>query len=240
MLKISGPQSLSGNVRISGSKNAALPLIACGLFFDTFTLENVPHIGDVLTFLSIIESLGVKIDFRDNGTLMMDTRSMNIHALDREKIKKIRVGIFLFPALLKRFGGLEIPYPGGCNIGKRPIDEHLRAFSEYGYENMGEGENIAFQGEDHGKNLTLRGNFAVTATENMIMMAAFRKGKTIIELGAIEPHVICLIDFLKSIGVMIHINYNHTITIEGIEEIPDSAEWKVISDYIESGTFIVL
>ena len=240
MLKISGPQSLSGNVRISGSKNAALPLIACGLFFDTFTLENVPHIGDVLTFLSIIESLGVKIDFRDNGTLMMDTRSMNIHALDREKIKKIRVGIFLFPALLKRFGGLEIPYPGGCNIGKRPIDEHLRAFSAYGYENMGEGENIAFQGEDHGKNLTLRGNFAVTATENMIMMAAFRKGKTIIELGAIEPHVICLIDFLKSIGVMIHINYNHTITIEGIEEIPDSAEWKVISDYIESGTFIVL
>jgi len=132
-------------VKISGSKNAALPLIACGLFFDHFTLHNVPRIGDVLTFLSIIESLGVVVDFQPNGDLTLDTTKLSIHGLDREKIKKIRVGIFLFPALLKRLGGLEIPYPGGCNIGKRPIDEHLTAFSTYGYENMGEGENIAFQ-----------------------------------------------------------------------------------------------
>lgn len=125
-------------MKISGSKNAALPLIACGLFFEHFTLHNVPHIGDVHTFLSIIESLGVRVDFSEDGILTMDTRSMDINTLDREKIKKIRVGIFLFPALLKRFGGLEIPYPGGCNIGKRPIDEHIRAFAAYGYENMGE------------------------------------------------------------------------------------------------------
>lgn len=75
----------------------------------------------------------------------MDNAHLSVDHLDREKIKKIRVGIFLFPALLKRFGALEIPYPGGCNIGKRPIDEHLQAFTTYGYENMGEGENIAFQ-----------------------------------------------------------------------------------------------
>ena len=75
----------------------------------------------------------------------MDNSHLSVEHLDREKIKKIRVGIFLFPALLKRFGALEIPYPGGCNIGKRPIDEHLQAFTTYGYENMGEGENIAFQ-----------------------------------------------------------------------------------------------
>ena len=162
-------------MKISGSKNAALPLIACGLFFEHFTLTNVPHIGDVLTFLSIIESLGITVDFCEDGTLTMDTRSMNINTLNREKIKKIRVGIFLFPALLKRFGGLEIPYPGGCNIGKRPIDEHLKAFSLYGYENMGEGENIAFQGSDNKKDITIRANFAVTATENILMMAAFRR-----------------------------------------------------------------
>ena len=99
-------------MKISGSKNAALPLIACGLFFSRFTLHNVPHIGDVLTFLSIIESLGVKVDFSSDGTLALDTTKLSIHNLDREKIKKIRVGIFLFPALLKRLGGLEIPYPG--------------------------------------------------------------------------------------------------------------------------------
>lgn len=75
----------------------------------------------------------------------MDSSNLSIEHLDRDKIRKIRVGIFLFPALLARFGALEIPYPGGCNIGKRPIDEHLRAFLAYGYENMGEGENIAFQ-----------------------------------------------------------------------------------------------
>lgn len=240
MLKISGPQNLAGTVKISGSKNAALPLIACGLFFKHFTLHNVPHIGDVLTFLSIIESLGVKVDFQNDGTLTLNTEHMSVHWLDREKIKKIRVGIFLFPPLLKRFGGLEIPYPGGCNIGKRPIDEHLTAFSTYGYENMGEGENIAFQWEDHGKNITIRGNFAVTATENILMMAAFRTGKTTIELGAIEPHVICLIDFLRSVGVNIEVTYDHHIKIEWIGTIPDTAETTVISDYIESGTFVVL
>ncbi len=240
MLKISWPQSLSGTVKISGSKNAALPLIACGLFFEHFTLHNVPHIGDVHTFLSIIESLGVRVDFSEEGILTIDTRSMDINTLDREKIKKIRVGIFLFPALLRRFGGLEIPYPGGCNIGKRPIDEHIRAFAAYGYENMGEWENIAFQWEDHGKNITIRGNFAVTATENVLMMAAFRKGKTTIELGAIEPHVICLIEFLRSIGVSIEITYDHHIIIEGIGNPPETAEARVIADYIESGTFVIL
>ena len=91
MLKISGPQSLSGKVQISGSKNAALPLIAAGLFFEDFTLHNVPRIGDVLTFLSIIESLGVEIDFASGNTLKMNTKKMNIHTLDLEKIKKIRV-----------------------------------------------------------------------------------------------------------------------------------------------------
>lgn len=131
MLKISGPQSLSGKVQISGSKNAALPLIAAGLFFEEFILHNVPRIGDVLTFLSIIESLGVEVDFSSGNTLRMNTKKMNIHTLDLEKIKKIRVGIFLFPALLGRLGSLEIPYPGGCNIGKRPIDEHLTAFSTF-------------------------------------------------------------------------------------------------------------
>jgi UDP-N-acetylglucosamine 1-carboxyvinyltransferase len=240
MLKINWPQSLSGTVVISGSKNAALPLIACGLFFDHFTLHNVPRIGDVLTFLSIIESLGVIVTLNEKGTLTLDTSHMSIRELDREKIKKIRVGIFLFPSLLRRFGWLEIPYPGGCNIGKRPIDEHLKAFSLYGYENMGEGENIAFQWGDHGKNITIRGNFAVTATENILMMAAFRPHRTTIELGAIEPHVICLIDFLRSLWVHIEITYDHHIIIDGIASIPDTAEWTVIADYIESGTFVVL
>ncbi len=135
MLSIHGPQNLSGTVEISGSKNAALPLIACGLFFEEFTLHNVPRIGDVLTFLSIIESLNVAVSFEGN-TLTMNTKHMSLEHLDTALIKKIRVGIFLFPALLKRFRDLEIPFPGGCNIGKRSIDEHLRGLEAFGYMNQ--------------------------------------------------------------------------------------------------------
>lgn len=239
MLKISWPQSLSGTVEISGSKNAALPLIACWLFFREFTLHNVPRIGDVLTFLEIIKSLDVGINFEGN-TLTMNTEKMSLENINTDLVKKIRVGIFLFPALLKRFWELEIPYPGGCNIGKRPIDEHIHAFKGYGYEDSGKDENISFTGKDHRKDVTLRANFSVTATENMLMMAAFRSGKTTIELAAIEPHVINLVSFLQSIGVDIQVGYNHKITIGGILDIPLSAEATVIHDYIESGTFVVL
>ncbi len=239
MLKVSWPQSLSGTVKISGSKNAALPLIACGLFFERFTLHNVPKIGDVLTFLAIIESLGVTVVW-EWSTVTLDTTKMSIHGLDREKIKKIRVGIFLFPALLSRFWGLDIPYPGGCNIGKRPIDEHLMAFESYGYTNMGEGENIAFQWENHQKDITIRANSAVTATENILMMAAFHKGKTLIELAAIEPHVMNLIGFLQSLWVRIEIDYKHNIVIYGSIIDHKYAEATVIHDYIESGTFVIL
>jgi UDP-N-acetylglucosamine 1-carboxyvinyltransferase len=239
LLKINWPQSLSWTVRTSGSKNAALPLIAAGLFFDTFTLHNVPRIGDVLTFLSIIESLGSQITW-EGSTITMDNSHLSIDHLDREKIKKIRVGIFLFPALLARFGALEIPYPGGCNIGKRPIDEHLQAFTTYGYENMGEGENIAFQWADHGKDVTIRANFAVTATENILMMAAFRSGRTTIELAAIEPHVLGLVDFLRSLGIRIDIDTQHDMVIYGSIIDQKEAESTVIHDYIESGTFVIL
>jgi UDP-N-acetylglucosamine 1-carboxyvinyltransferase len=240
MLKISWPQTLAWTVEISGSKNAALPLLACWLFFDHFTLHNVPKIGDVLTFLSIIESLGVKVSW-DHNTVIYDTSAMTVTHIDVEKVKKIRVGILLFPALLEKFGALEIPYPGGCNLGKRPIDEHLSAFLGFGYENMGEGDNIAFQWADHGHDVTIKSNFAVTATENILMMAAFRRGKTTIELAAIEPHVMNLIDFLRSIWVDVSIDYKHTIRVHGVEGVNrENAEATVIADYIESGTFVIL
>lgn len=239
LLKITWPQSLSGVVEISWSKNAALPLIACGLFFEEFTLHNVPRIGDVMTFLSIIESLGVSIDFRGN-TLKMNSVWMSMDNIDTELVKKIRVGIFLFPALLKKFRELKIPYPGGCNIGKRPIDEHIRWFEAFWYTNQWTGDMIHFSGNYKTENVRISAWFAVTATENILMISAFRTGRTIIELAAIEPHVMALIDFLRSLGILIEISHDHTITIDGIKHPPQKAETTVIHDYIESGTFIVL
>ena len=239
MLSIHGPQDLSGIVEISGSKNAALPLIACGLFFKNFTLHNVPRIGDVLTFLSIIESLGVMVKFEGN-TLSMDTTNLSLDNLNSELIKKIRVGIFLFPALLKKFRTLEIPYPGGCNIGKRPLDEHIRGFEAFGYRNEWTGEMLRFSGNYSTSDVHISAGFAVTATENILMIAAFRSGKTTIELAAIEPHVINLINFLQSLGIQIEVTHDHTIIIEGIKHAPETAETNVIHDYIESGTFVIL
>lgn len=239
MLSITGPQLLSGEVSISGSKNAALPLIACGLFFPKITINNVPRIGDVFTFLEIIRSLGVKVEFEGN-VLKMDTTKMSLDAMDADLIKKIRVGIFLFPALLRRFGGLEIPYPGGCNIGKRPITEHLKTFEAFGYQGGGNSDNIEFSGQVHDEDVQIFAHFAVTATENALMMAAFHPHQTTIYLAAIEPHVMNLVDFLRSIGVNIEIGYDHTIVVKGIQKIPDEARATVIADYIESGTFIIL
>lgn len=239
MLQIQWPQTLHGEVFISGSKNAALPLIACGLFFEEFTLHNVPRIGDVFTFLEIIRSIGVEIHFEKN-TLKMNTTNMSLENLNRDLVKKIRVGIFLFPALLKKFWNLEIPYPWGCNIWKRPITEHLIAFEKFGYTGTGSDQNIHFSGKTSTEDVELSAGFAVTATENAIMMAAFQPQKTIIKLAAIEPHVINLIDFLKSIWVKIDISFDHTLTIFGITTIPNKAETSVIADYIESWTFIIL
>ncbi len=239
MLIINWPQKLSGIVEISGSKNAALPLIACGLFFEKFTLHNVPRIGDVFTFLSIIQSLGVEVHFIGN-TLTLDTKNMDIAKLDVALIKKIRVWIFLFPALLKRFRNLEIPYPGGCNIWKRPLDEHIKGFEAFGYINEGTDDLLHFSGNYTKDDVNISAAFAVTATENIIMTAAFRSGKTTIELAAIEPHVINLVEFLRSIGIKIDICHDHTIVIEWIKEAPKEATATVIHDYIESGTFIVL
>ena len=239
MLSLHWPQDLSGIVDISGSKNAALPLIACGLFFEQFTLHNVPRIGDVLTFLDIIASLGVDVSFIGN-TLKLDTTQMSMDNLDTELVKKIRVGIFLFPALLKRFRTLEIPYPGGCNIGKRPIDEHIRGFEAFGYVNEWTGEMLHFSGNYSTTDVRISAGFAVTATENILMIAAFRSGRTTIELGAIEPHVMNLIEFLRSLGITITVSYDHMITIDGIKYAPKQAETTVIHDYIESGTFVIL
>lgn len=239
MLSLHWPQDLSGIVEISGSKNAALPLIACGLFFEKFTLHNVPRIWDVFTFLSIIESLNVKVNFTNN-TLTLDSSEMCLDNLNTELVKKIRVGIFLFPALLKRFRTLEIPFPGGCNIGKRPIDEHIRGFEAFWYKNEWVDDMIHFSGNYITTDVRISAGFAVTATENILMIAAFRSGKTIIELWAMEPHVLNLIDFLRTLGINITVSHDHTIIVEWIKFAPKEAETTVIHDYIESGTFIIL
>lgn len=239
MLKITWPQALSGKVKISGSKNAALPLIAACLFHETSRLENVPRIGDILTFIDIIKSLWGEVSFEGN-TLEMNTKNLTKDTLDTDLVRKIRASILLFPALLARFWSLEIPHPGWCVIGKRPVGDHVRWLEAIGYSYEGTDEGMQFSGKTRSGEVSFSAGFAVTATESLLIANAWRDGVTIITMAAIEPHVINLIDFLKNAGVKIDLSFDHTITIHGKTSIPKEVHWKVIADYIESGTFIVL
>jgi UDP-N-acetylglucosamine 1-carboxyvinyltransferase len=239
MLSINWPQSLSWRVKISGSKNAALPLIAACLFHKTSHLENVPRIGDIFTFIEIIKSLGWKVKFEWN-TLDIDTSEFKKETLDKNLVKKIRASILLFPALLARFGSLEIPHPGGCVIGKRPVWDHVRGLEAIGYTYEWTDEEMRFSWTIKKWNVSFSAWFAVTATESLLIANAWRTGVTTIHMAAIEPHVVNLIDFLRNAGTKIDIAYDHTITIEWKKDIPETVSWKVIHDYIESGTFVIL
>jgi len=135
---------------------------------------------------------------------------------------------------------VELPYPGGCNIGKRPIDFLMNGFFEIGYTGTYNDSGVSISGSAKEGDVEFSAGFAVTATESLILANVLRKGNTHIFLGAIEPHVICLIDFLNEHGASISIGYDHTIEIRGVESLREEAEGTVIADYIESGTFIVM
>jgi len=239
MLKVSWWQKINWKVQISWSKNASLPIIASGLLLEKVTLNNVPRIGDVLTFLEIIKSLNVTVEFEWN-TLKMDTRKMNLDNINTDLIKKIRVWILLLPALLHRFWEVNIPYPGWCNIGKRPIDEHIKWLTTIWYKNLDWDEKVYLSWKAKSWDIELNAWFAVTATENLIAANVLRSWTTTISMSAIEPHVVNVVEFFKKAWANIDIHYNHKIVINWVDKLNSEIEFSVIHDYIESGTFVIL
>jgi UDP-N-acetylglucosamine 1-carboxyvinyltransferase len=239
MLTITGGAQLSGSVTISGSKNAAAPIIAGALLFESSTLHNVPRIGDVFNLLEIIASFGVEIEFTGNTLQMKWKEGASDSHIDRERMKKIRISILLLPALLQKFGRAEFPFPGGCNIGKRPIGEHISGLQDLGYELSNDGEMMCLRGDKKSGEIELYANRMVTATENLLSAAVLREGVTLIRLAAYEPHVIDLIHFYQSSGIKIDIGYDHTIRVEGVDTLPEHIEYRVTTDYLESGTFVI-
>lgn len=238
MLKVAWWQTLSGEITISWSKNASLPIIAASLLFKKVTLKNIPHIWDVQTFLTLIESLWVKYSF-DWNILKMDNSHIIAKNLDIGLIKKIRVWIFLLGALLPRFKELNIPYPGWCNIWKRSIDDHIKWFEALWFKNLSRGDNVYLKWKLKDWDVVLNAQFSVTATENLLIWSIIRNWKTTIKLAAIEPHVLNLIDFLNKWWAKITLLYDHTIIINWVKSLKEEIKFEVISDYIESGTFIV-
>jgi UDP-N-acetylglucosamine 1-carboxyvinyltransferase len=206
-------------------------------------LKNVPRIGDIFTFLEILESSGAKVNFIWN-TLEIDTSILNPEKLDFEKIKKIRASVLLLAPMLQRFWKIAIPFPGWCNIGKRPIEWHLEGLKNIGYEVSlwvkSTIPTIDISGDLESGEKIISAWFWVTTTENLLMANVLRKGKTIIKLSAIEPHVMNLIDFLRKAWADIKMRFDNEIIIEWVEKLINKIDFEVVPDYIEAGTFMVI
>jgi len=239
-LVIRGGRPLDGEIRVGGMKNAVTPILAATLLLTKpCVLRNVPRLSDVERMLDILRSLGSSVEWLSPHELAIDTTKADITKIDAKAVKSMRSSILFMGPLLARFNQVELPEPGGCIIGNRPIDTHLMALEALG---------AVIEKEDNLYRLKASGlkgatiilpEFSVTATENAMMAAATARGRTVIKLAAAEPHVQDLGKFLNSAGAKIHGLGTHTVVIEGVPSL-GGADHTVIPDQIEAGTFAVL
>jgi UDP-N-acetylglucosamine 1-carboxyvinyltransferase len=235
---IKGGKPLNGSVKVSGAKNAALPIIAaCLLTGGSHQLENVPHLRDIETIKSIMSKLGVV--FRDEeGTLEVNSDDLQGHEAPYDLVKTMRASILLLGPLLARFGSAKISLPGGCAIGARPINLHLKALAsmgvdiylDHGYVNARVDQ---LKGTDIFFDIP-----TVTGTENIMMAAVTARGKTVLKNTAKEPEIRDLADMLRSMGADVEGDGTDTIVIRGVEDLRP-ARHTIIPDRIEAGTFMI-
>jgi UDP-N-acetylglucosamine 1-carboxyvinyltransferase len=241
-LIIRGGKQLNGTVAVSGSKNAVLPIIAASILGNSPSIiNNVPNLADVNSMVGLIEKLGAKIDRPKPGVLVIDPRGVKKHIAPYELVRKMRASICVLGPLLGRFGKAKISMPGGCVIGPRPIDLHLKGIKALGTKlEIEHGYVIAESKKLRGANVYLGGRFgsSVLATGNVIMAAVKATGTTVIENAACEPEVVDLANYLNKIGARIEGAGSHVIKITGVKEL-NGAEHTVISDRIEAGTYMV-
>lgn len=234
---------LVGKIKINGSKNAVLPIMAASLLSSSpVILHNVPDLIDVHLMSKLLESLGAEVNFmhnknyKANHTLKIDCSNINNHVMPYKTASKLRTSFLILGPMLSRFGKARTAFPGGCNIGKRPVDMHIKALEEIGAKIEIDGYNIiaTVKGKLQGKEITFE-KISVGATENIIMAATFAEGVTTINNAATEPEVLDLIDFLKKMGADIEID-NTKVIITGVEAL-NGCVHKIIPDRIEAGTY---
>ncbi|MBU4561489.1 UDP-N-acetylglucosamine 1-carboxyvinyltransferase [bacterium] len=235
---ITGGERLKGRVRISGSKNAALPIMAATLLTNgVTTLSNIPRLKDVTTMARVLRTLGAKVEFRERE-LKIDTTNVDSFLAPYNLVKTMRASFLVFGPLLAKLGRARVSLPGGCAIGSRPVDLHLRGFEELGAEvSMGGGYTQVKRDGLMGAEIYL--DFpSVGATENLMMAATLAKGKTIIENAAKEPEIVDLANFLNKMGAKIKGAGTDTIEIIGIKELKGT-DYSIIPDRIEAGTYMI-
>lgn len=235
---INGGKPLRGTVTASGSKNAALPIICATLLSeDQYRIKNVPDIADVRTLLSIMKFLGSEFTFEDN-VLTIQTKTLKTREIPLHLVNSMRASILLIGPLLARVKKISIGYPGGCVLGKRPIDTHLDAFRALGVSIQEQGEIIYLDARDAKPGNVVLKEISVTATENLLMFASGLSGEMELRLAAQEPHVVDLSKFLIESGVFLQGEGSHTIMIRGGQKLI-GIEHRVTSDYLEIGTLAI-
>ncbi|MFA6512089.1 MAG: UDP-N-acetylglucosamine 1-carboxyvinyltransferase [Patescibacteria group bacterium] len=238
-MTITGKKQLSGSISIAGMKNAATPILAATLLVgDEVRVHNVPDITDVRKLLELLESLGVAVQ-HEGDSLVLSAAHIDPTALDQQKVKSMRSSVLLIGPLLARFGELTIPEPGGCNIGNRSLDAHIAVVEQFGGKVKKDGEMYSFTMKRPSSGTIILPEFSVTATENAVMAAVLAKGETNILQAAAEPHVQDLCNFLNACGARIRGIGTHELSVEGVKKL-HGAEYAIIPDTIEVGTFAVL
>ncbi|MDY5214010.1 MAG: UDP-N-acetylglucosamine 1-carboxyvinyltransferase [Megasphaera elsdenii] len=239
-LVIHGGKPLEGTVRVSGAKNAVLPIIVASMLGTTqSTLTEIPKLADVHTVCDVIASLGVHIEHPERDTLVIDAHELTSTTAPYDLVRRMRASFLVMGPLLVRKGRAQISLPGGCSIGARPIDLHLKAFEAMGAVINLENGDIEATAPNGLKGAQIYLDFpSVGATENILMAASMAEGKTVLENAAEEPEIVDLATYLNSMGANIRGAGTNVIRIEGVKEL-HGANHAVIPDRIEAGTFMV-
>ncbi len=235
---VHGGSPLVGEVEIGGAKNAALAILAAAVMTDeTVLIENVPDVRDTNILMQAMESIGVIVDRVDRHTVRINASHIHDQVIEDDFIKKIRASYYLLGALLGKYNRAEVALPGGCNIGSRPIDQHIKGFKALGASVRIEHGLIITEAQQLKGSHIYMDVVSVGATINVMMAAALANGMTIIENAAKEPHVVDLANFLNSMGANIKGAGTDVIRIRGVERL-HKTEYAIIPDQIEAGTFM--
>jgi len=239
-LVITGKTPLKGEVTISGAKNAAVAILPAALLNDGIcTIENLPNISDVKLLCEIIEELGAKIEWVGKNTITIDSRNITCTNAPLELTRKFRASYYLIGSLLSRCGHVQVGMPGGCKLGARPIDQHIKGFEALGASvDVGQG-NITANAEKLVGTSIYMDIVSVGATINVMLASVLAEGTTIIDNAAKEPHIVDVANFLNAMGADIRGAGTDVIKINGVKKISCDVTYSVVPDQIEAGTFML-
>lgn len=239
-LIINGSSRLHGDVTISGAKNAAVAILPATLLINgVCTIENLPNISDVKIYIEILEALGAKIVWNSNNEITVDTRNIGCSNSIVELTRKFRASYYLIGALLGRCGFVQVGLPGGCNIGTRPIDQHIKGFEALGAKvNVEKGNIVASVEKLTGTNIYMD-VVSVGATINIMLASVLADGTTVIDNAAKEPHIVDVANFLNAMGANIIGAGTDVIKINGVKELKGNTVYSIVPDQVEAGTFML-